>query len=143
MDKARVGDTVQVHYTGTLKDGTVFDTSSGGEPLQITLGDGSVIPGFEQAIVGMSPGDTKTEQISCEHAYGPYRDELAVEVDSALFRSQAVTPRVGLQLEVTASDGRELPVVVTEVSDAKVRLDANHPLAGQDLIFEIDLLQIL
>jgi peptidylprolyl isomerase len=143
VDKARVGDTVQVHYRGKLSDGTVFDSSSDGDPLQITLGDGSVIPGFERAIVGMSPGDTKTEQIPCELAYGPYRNELAVEVDPAIFRSQEVTPKVGLQLQVTASDGRELPVVVTEVSDSSVRLDANHPLAGQDLIFDIDLVEIM
>lgn len=143
MAKAKFGDTVRVHYTGKLEDGTVFDTSVGESPVEFTLGQNSVIPGFEQALLGMSPGESKTEKIPSELAYGPYLDELTVEVDRNIFQAQEITPQVGLQLEVTGSDGRRVPLVVTEVSDAKVKLDGNHPLAGKTLIFDIELLEIL
>jgi peptidylprolyl isomerase len=102
-----------------------------------------VIPGFEQAIVGMSPGDSKTERVPCDMAYGPYQKEMMVEVDRALFADQQVEPEEGLQLQVTSTSGQPLPVVVRHVSGTNVTLDANHPLAGKDLIFDIALVDVL
>jgi peptidylprolyl isomerase len=142
MTQAKLGDTVRVHYTGKFEDGTVFDSSDENEPVELTLGKGTVIPGLEQAIVGMAPGEEKTERVPSDLAYGPYQQDLAVEVDRLLFLEQRLVPEPGLQLEVTGADGQKLPVVVTEVSDTKVTLDANHPLAGKDLIFDIALVEV-
>ncbi|HEV8539863.1 MAG TPA: peptidylprolyl isomerase [Nitrospiraceae bacterium] len=142
MTQAKLGDTVRVHYTGKLEDGTVFDSSEENEPMELTLGNGTVIPGLEQGIVGMTPGEEKTEWVPCDMAYGPYQEDLTVEVDRVLFLEQQLVPEPGLKLQVTGSDGQQLPVVVTEVSDTKVTLDANHPLAGKDLIFDIALVEV-
>jgi peptidylprolyl isomerase len=140
-DKAKSGDTVKVHYTGKLEDGTVFDTSVEDEPLEFTLGSGMLIPGFEQAVVGMAPGESKVEKITAEQAYGPYMPEMVMQVDRDTIPAD-FEPEVGQQLEIQRSSGEIIPVVITDVSDATVTLDANHPLAGMDLIFEIQLLEI-
>lgn len=141
MTQAQVGDTVKVHYTGKLEDGTVFDSSANREPLQFTLGEGQLIPGFEQAVVGMAPGESKTEKISIEQAYGPYRPEMVVQIARQQLPAD-LHPEVGQQLQVQQAPGQLIPVVITDISDSTVTLDANHPLAGEELIFDIQLVEI-
>lgn len=142
MSQAKAGDTVKVHYTGKLTDGTVFDTSTNREPLQFTLEAGQIIPGFEQAVVGMSPGESKTEKIPMDKAYGPHRDEMVLEVGREKMPPD-LQPQVGQQLQVQQPNGQAVPVIVTDVTDSMIRLDANHPLAGQDLTFDIELVEIV
>jgi peptidylprolyl isomerase len=141
MVHAKPGDTVKIHYTGRLDDGTVFDSSANGEPLEFTLSGGEVIPGFDQAVVGMSPGESKTEKISMDQAYGPYREEMVIEVNRQQLPPD-LQPEVGQQLQVQQENGQLIPVLVTEVTESQVTLDANHPLAGEDLTFDIQLVEI-
>lgn len=141
MPQAKSGDTVRVHYKGNLEDGTVFDSSEGRDPLEFTIGGGQIIPGFDQAVVGMSPGDTKTEHIPCDQAYGPRRAEMMVEVERSMV-PDGMEIEVGQHLELQGSDGSLVPVCVAEISETKVKLDGNHPLAGKDLIFAIELVDI-
>jgi len=141
MQQAKRGDTVSVHYKGTLDDGTVFDSSDGGDPISFTIGGGEVIPGFETAIEGMSIGDEKTERIESENAYGPHRDELVFRVNrEQLPDGEEVS--VGDVLRIGFPDGSSAAVQVKEMDDASVTLDANHPLAGRDLTFELRLVAI-
>jgi len=142
MGKAKNGDTVEVHYTGKLEDGTVFDSSESREPLEFTIGQGAVIPGFEQAVVGMSPGESKTEKVPADRAFGPYREDLVVDIDRERIPGE-VDPKVGKRLQVQKKDGGITEVLVTGVTESKVTLDANHPLARNDLVFDIQLLAIL
>jgi peptidylprolyl isomerase len=136
------GDTVQVHYTGKLADGTVFDSSAERGPLEFTLGAGQMIPGFEKAVFGMKVGEKKTVTIPADEAYGPYRDELVVEVPREKLPSD-VTPEVGQQLGMRLPDGGTIIVTITDVSDNNtVTIDTNHPLAGKELTFEIELVKI-
>lgn len=139
--KAKSGDTVKVHYTGRLEDGTVFDTSHGREPLEFTVGEGRVIEGFEKAVMGMDLNESKTVDIPADEAYGEYRDELLLEVDRGQFPKH-VEPRVGLDLQIQEPGGVVFPVTVTRVTEATVTLDANHPLAGKALSFEIELVGV-
>ena len=141
MTQAKAGDNVKVHYTGKLDDGTVFDTSVEREPLQFSLGSGNVIPGFEEAIVGMAPGESKTTKITPDQAYGPQRDELVITVEKEQIPTD-LSVAVGQQLQISQNDGQVIPVIVTDVSDSKVTLDANHPLAGQQLTFDIELVEV-
>ncbi|KOP26409.1 peptidylprolyl isomerase [Mastigocladus laminosus UU774] len=141
MGQAKLGDTVKVHYTGKLDDGTVFDSSAERDPLQFSIGEGLVIPGFEQAVVGMTPGESKRTNIPADEAYGPYRPELVMVVEKERIPTD-VSVEVGQMLQISQSNGQAIPVVVTEVSDSQITLDANHPLAGQELIFDIQLVQI-
>jgi peptidylprolyl isomerase len=141
MAQAKTGDTVKVHYTGKLDDGTVFDSSADREPLEFKLGSGSIIPGFERAVLGMSLGESKTETIPTDDAYGPHLEEMVVVVDRQQMPAE-IEPQVGQQLQLQQQDGQVLPVVITDVSDASVTLDANHPLAGEALIFDIELVEI-
>ncbi len=141
MERAQSGDSVSVHYTGKLEDGTIFDSSIGKPPLNFTLGQNQVISGFEQAIEGMAPGENKTAVIPSNQAYGSYREDLIVTVDRAQV-PPALNPEVGQQLELQQENGEPIPVVVTEVSEDSLTLDANHPLAGLDLTFEIELVEI-
>ncbi|MBD2313407.1 peptidylprolyl isomerase [Desertifilum sp. FACHB-1129] len=138
---AKPGDTVKVHYTGRLTDGTVFDSSVQRDPLEFTLGQGQIIPGFEQAVVGMAPGDSKTEEIPMEKAYGPYRQDMVLQVNRQQIPAE-IAPQVGQQLQIRQPTGQLVPVMVTEVDDGQVTLDANHPLAGQTLVFDIQLVEI-
>ncbi|MBW4522281.1 MAG: peptidylprolyl isomerase [Scytolyngbya sp. HA4215-MV1] len=138
---AKHGDTVKVHYTGRLDDGTVFDSSLNQEPLEFTIGTGSIIPGFENAVLGMSPGDSKTEHIPADQAYGPYVEEMVVTVDRQQLPAE-IQPEVGQQFQIQQSPDQVIPVIVTDVSDSRVTLDANHPLAGEDLTFDIQLVAI-
>jgi peptidylprolyl isomerase len=142
MTSAKVGDTVQVHYTGKLDDGTVFDSSVDSDPLQFTIGEGSIIPGFEQAVIGMIPGDAKTQLIPNDQAYGPYLEEMTVTVDRQQMPTD-IPPEVGQQLQIQQSTGQVIPVIITDISDETVTLDANHPLAGEDLTFDIQLVAIV
>jgi len=136
------GDTVRVHYTGTLDDGTPFDSSEGREPLEFTLGGGQVIPGFDAGVTGMEPGETKTVRIPADEAYGPRRDEMMLQVSPDQF-PEGMDPQVGQQLQLRQPDGQAVVVRVAEVSSEGVTLDANHPLAGEDLTFELTLAEIV
>lgn len=141
MTEAQTGNTVKVHYTGKLEDGTVFDSSVGGEPLSFAIGGGNIIVGFEEAVLGMSPGDSKTATIPSEKAYGPHRRELVMVVERQRM-PEDLSLAIGQQLQISQSNGQNIPVTVTEVSESMVTLDANHPLAGEDLIFDIELVAI-
>ncbi|HHL39328.1 MAG TPA: peptidylprolyl isomerase [Deltaproteobacteria bacterium] len=142
MAQAKTGDTVSVHYTGTLDDGTVFDSSHERDPLRFTLGNGEVIQGFEDAVLGMEEGETRTRRIACDDAYGPRIEDLVFRVDKSKLPPD-LDPEVGQFLQVSQEDGRTISVRVTEVTDADIALDANHPLAGKDLTFEIRLVSVL
>lgn len=141
MAEAQNGNEVKVHYTGKLDDGTVFDSSDGREPIEFTVGEGQVIPGFEQAVVGMEVGEKKTVTIPCDDAYGPRRDDMVVTVDKDKF-PEGVEPEQGQRFQVGSEQGQAIPAVVTDVTESKVTLDANSPLAGQDLTFEIELVEV-
>ena len=140
--KAKEGDSVKVHYTGKFEDGTVFDTSVNRDPLQFTIGKSQVIPGFEQAVVGMSPDESRTVKVPADQAYGPHREEMILEVDRKQFPAQ-LKPELGKQYQIPQAQGRPRVVTITDVSESKIVLDANHPLAGKDLIFDVQLLEIL
>ena len=141
MVSAKQGDTVKVHYTGKLRDGTVFDSSVQREPLEFAIGAGQVILGFENAVIGMSPGDAKTQEILSDDAYGPYSDEMVAEIDRQQI-PEDVPITIGQQLQLQNSSGQVIPVVVKAVEQETVTLDGNHPLAGKDLIFEIQLVEL-
>lgn len=137
---AKDGDRVRVHYTGRLEDGQVFDSSRGGEPLEFTVGAGEVIPGFDEAVRGMGVGETKTVEIEPEDAYGPRRDGLVATIERE--RAQfPVEPQVGMSLALPLQDGNQIEVVVTEVTPEHVTIDGNHPLAGEKLIFDVELVE--
>jgi peptidylprolyl isomerase len=141
MQQAKQGDVVHVHYRGTLDDGSVFDSSEGSDPIQFTLGSGEVIPGFEQAIEGMATGERKTQRIDADNAYGERRDELVFTVG----RDQLPPGNeieVGDMLRVGFPDGSSAAVQVAAMDEASVTLDANHPLAGKALTFDLELVSI-
>ena len=138
---AKSGDTVRIHYTGTLTDGTTFDSSRGRDPLEFRLGEAQVIPGLEKAIEGMAVGDTKLVQIPQDQAYGPRNPEALQTVDRAMVPDHIPT-EPGTRLEVQTADGQRMPVVVSDVNEQTLTLDANHPLAGQDLTFDVELVEI-
>ncbi|MBS3754800.1 MAG: peptidylprolyl isomerase [Desulfobacterales bacterium] len=141
MTQAKSGDNVKIHYKGKLDDGSVFDSSEGKDPLEFKVGEGNIIPGVEEAVVGMSPEETKETTIPPDKAYGEYRDDMVIEVDRSQF-PEHITPELGQQLELKQSEGENIVVTVTDVGEEKVTLDANHPLAGKDLTFEITLQEI-
>ncbi len=141
MPQAKTGDTVTVQYTGSLADGTVFDSSQNREPLTFTIGSGDLIPGFEEAVVGMEPGQTLETTLAPESAYGPRSDDLVFEVERGDLPEE-VDPEVGDRLEARDPSGKKFPVSVAAVDGDRVTLDANHPLAGRDLTFEIELVSI-
>jgi FKBP-type peptidyl-prolyl cis-trans isomerase 2 len=141
VPEAKNGDSVKVHYTGKLKDGTVFDSSADRDPLEFKLGEGRVIPGFEKAVLGMNAGEKKTAEIGANDGYGPHRDELVAEVNRSVL-PQDLEVQVGQQLQMNQPDGKTIVVEVTDVKTDSVTLDANHPLAGKDLTFEIELVEI-
>jgi len=141
MAQAKTGDTVKVHYTGKMDDGTVFDTSAEGEPLQFKIGEGQLIVDFEQAVVGMNPGESKTVQIPSDRAYGPHHAEIVLAVNRSGFPND-MELKVDQRLRMQQQDGQSFAVRVTDVSETKVTLDANHPLAGKDLTFDIQLMEI-
>lgn len=142
MSEAKQGDTVRVHYNGTLKNGTQFDSSREAEPLEFKIGEGRIIPGFESAVVGMAPGDSKKVEIPSNEAYGPRREELTQEVDRSRLPSDLEVQQ-GMQLQATGPNEQPLVVTVAEVKPESVVLDANHPLAGEDLTFDIELVEVV
>lgn len=143
MRQAKQGDTVTVHYRGRLQDGTEFDVSFDGEPLQLTIGGGQVIPGFEEALVGMKPGDSKTTELPAEKAFGPYREDMVAVVDKSQLADWSLEPEIGDRVPIPQPDGSSIEVTVTDVTESEVTVDANHPLAGKDLTFDIELVDIV
>ena len=146
MAQAKEGDTVAVHYIGKLSDGSVFDTSRDRDPIQFTIGDKKVIPGFEDGVIGMITGGTKTITIPCEKAYGFHRKELVTVVDRKSFPTD-VELQIGQMFKLRQSDeqedGKTIVVTVAGITETTVTLDANHPLAGKDLVFELELVEII
>jgi peptidylprolyl isomerase len=170
MAQAKAGDRVTVHYTGTLEDGSIFDTSEGyvdqcrdeigsdkcgcsgnddsrcgsqaGEPLEFVIGDGTLIPKFEAAVIGLEPGDSIKVTILADNAYGQRAEEMVAVIERSEIPAE-MNPEPGQQMEVILQDGSPMPVLVTEVTDKAITLDANHPLAGRDLTFDIRLVEIL
>ena len=142
MAAAKDGDTVNVHYTGKLKDGSIFDSSEENEPLKFTIGEGQVIPGFEKTVVGMNPGETRTAEIPHDQAYGPYQEDLQFSVERSIL-PEGMNPEVGQYLQMHQNDGNIFNVKVTDITDKQIQLDANHPLAGEDLVFDIKLVEIV
>jgi peptidylprolyl isomerase len=141
LAQARHGDTVRVRYTGKLSDGRQFDSSAGRDPLQFNLGEGKIIPGFERAVVGMEPGDSTTVTVKAQDAYGQRRDDLVIVVDRGDFPSD-LNPKIGDRLEMHRGE-QKIPVNVMAITEESVTLDANHPLAGEDLTFDIELVEIV
>ena len=141
MTQAKNGDTVKIHYTGRLEDGTVFDSSSGREPLQFSIGSSQVIAGFEEAVTGMAVGEKKTAMIPCAKAYGERNPSMTMVVDRKHVPAD-IDPEVGQRLQVGSPSGEVLAVTVVDVSDDNITLDANPPLAGEDLTFDIELVEI-
>lgn len=142
MAQAKAGDTVKVHYTGTLNSGRVFDSSKSREPLEFTLGSGMVIPGFDQAVTGLSPGESVTATIPADEAYGPYRREMVADIERQNIPADFELA-VGQRLQMQVPDGESMAVTITDMQGDQVTLDGNHPLAGQDLTFELELVAIL
>lgn len=141
MSKAKNGNTVKVHYTGTLEDGSIFDTSREREPLEFKLGEGQLIPGFEKAVETLNVGESTSVNIPAAEAYGEPRTEMVVTIPKEQL-PQDIQAEVGMQLQVNQPDGSAIPVRIAEVGDTEITLDANHPLAGKDLKFEIELVEI-
>lgn len=142
MQQAQNGDKVRVHYEGTLKTGETFDSSKGREPLEFTVGSGQVIKGFDEGVKGMKVGEKKTVEIPVGDAYGEKSEDLIIEFPKAQFPGD-MNPEVGQQLMMSNGSGQSFPVTIREIKDDSVLLDANHPLAGQDLIFNIELVEII
>jgi peptidylprolyl isomerase len=141
MSQAKDGDTVKIHYTGKLENGTVFDTSKDRQPLEFAVGNGKIIPGFEKAIIGMGVGDTKTITVQPEEAYGPSRKELIMDIKKTDL-PEDITPAIGKQLQIRQKDGNPIEITITDMDEDTVTLDANHPLAGNTLVFEVELVEI-
>jgi peptidylprolyl isomerase len=142
MAQANSGDTVRINYTGKLTDGTVFDSSEGRDPLEFKIGENTIIPTLETAVVGMNISDKATVEITAENAYGPHQPEAIQTVERDQIPAE-VELTVGAQLQATAPDGQVMVLTVAAVEDTTVTLDGNHPLAGQDLIFDIELVEIV
>lgn len=141
MSQVKANDTVRVHYTGKLTDGRVFDSSLEREPLEFTMGEGQLIPGFEKGILDMKVSEKKTVNIPVDEAYGDSRPELIQEVDKSQL-PEDIKPEVGMGLVSKSPDGQEMNLVVKEVKEESIVVDANHPLAGQDLIFDLEVIEI-
>lgn len=141
MAQVKSGDTVRVHYHGKLTDGSTFDSSEGRDPLEFTVGSGQVIKGFDDALIDMNVGDKKTVNIPVDNAYGQRSDEMMMEYPLSEFPAD-MKPEVGMELHMSDNMGNVFPVVIAEVKADSVVLDANHPLAGEDLVFEIELVSV-
>ena len=135
------GDTIQVHYKGTLSDGTLFDSSEGSEPLEFKVGEGRVIPGFEKGVIDMKVGDKKTINIPCLEAYGELNDEMKITLPRTEVPAE-MKPEIGMEMHLTDENGQVIPVLVIDLTEDTITLDANHPLAGEDLTFELELMNI-
>lgn len=142
MAGAKRGDTVRVHFTGRLEDGTVFDTSAERGPYEFTIGESRIVPGFSEAVIGMKPGESKTVEIPAKKAYGLHRKEMIAVIERSKLVAH-LNPEIGQRLRIDQADGQKIPATVTKVSASSVTLDANHPLAGKNLTFDIELLEIV
>lgn len=142
MQQVQNGDKVKVHYHGKLRSGETFDSSEGREPLEFTVGGGQVIPGFDQGVMGMTVGDKRTVEIDVQNAYGEKSTDMIIEFPKNQF-PEDMNPEVGMQLMMNNGQGQQFPVTIAEVKEESVMLDANHPLAGQELIFDIELVEIV
>ena len=142
MTTAKTGDSVTFHYTGTLADGTEFDSSIGGDPMGANLGEGQLSAGFEAVLVGRAAGDSKTVTLPADEAYGERNADLVQTLDREMFPENGAHVDVGQTYEMMTESGQPMPVTVTAVEDAEVTIDANHPLAGQDLTFDLELVGI-
>jgi peptidylprolyl isomerase len=142
MAQAKKGDTVKIHYTGRLGDEEVFDSSANREPLEFKLGEGKIIPGFEEAVEGMAPGESKIVKIVPDKAYGPHRKELVADVERSRVPDNLKLD-VGRHVQIRQPDGGIIQAKVTSISESKVTLDANHPLAGKELTFDVKLVEII
>ncbi|KYP14892.1 peptidylprolyl isomerase [Flavihumibacter sp. CACIAM 22H1] len=142
MQQVQSGDTVKVHYHGRLTDGTTFDSSEGRDPLEFQVGSGMVIAGFDNGVMGMLVGDKKTVHIPVDDAYGPKNPDMIIEFPKEQVPAD-MPMEVGMRLNLNNSQGQVVPVVITEIQDAAILLDANHPLAGEDLVFDIELVEII
>ncbi len=141
MVTAEKGNKVKVHYKGTLDDGSIFDTTEGQEPFEFTIGEGEVLPDFENAIIGLQPGDKVKIRIPSEDAYGVYREDLCFPVSKDYF-PEGIEPKIGEFFSLQLKNGNTIVVKVKEISNSTVILDANHPLAGKDLNFEIEVVEV-
>ncbi len=141
MQQVKKGDTVKVHYHGKLTDGSVFDSSEGRDPLEFEVGSGMVIQGFDNGVLGLTVGEKRTVHIPVDQAYGPKREDLLMEFPLDRFPDD-IKPEAGMVLNMSNGEGQQMPVVIAEVKDEVVILDANPPLAGQDLVFDIELVEI-
>jgi FKBP-type peptidyl-prolyl cis-trans isomerase 2 len=141
MQQVKSGDTVKVHYHGRLDDGTTFDSSSGREPLQFEVGSGMVIVGFDNGVMGMEVGQKRTIEIPADEAYGPVDPGMVIDFPVNNF-PEDMKPEVGMRLNMTDENGQVIPVTITDIKEESVTLDANHPLAGQKLIFDLELVEI-
>jgi peptidylprolyl isomerase len=141
MTQVKTGDTVRIHYTGTLQDGSTFDSSEGRDPLEFKVGDGQIIPGLDNAMPGMSVGEKKTVDVPADEAYGQPNPQALQAVPRSEIPAE-IPLDIGTQLQVQTPTGQVMPVTVAEVTDEEVTLDANHPLAGKDLKFDIELVEI-
>ena len=142
MTQAKTGDTVRIHYSGRLKDGSIFDSSEGRDPLEFVIGANTILPKLEAAVVGMAVGDAATAEIAAEDAYGPHRPEGIQTVERSVIPDD-IDVSVGSQLQATAQNGQVHVLIVVESDDETVTLDSNHPLAGEDLVFEFELVDIV
>lgn len=142
MKTAQAGNTVRIHYTGRLGDGTQFDSSEGRDPLEFTLGSGQVIPGFDTGVTGMSEGEQKTITIPCDEAYGPSNPQLIQDVARSDI-PESIPLHVGAQLTASDQNGQQMQLTVTALNDETVTLDANHRLAGEDLTFDLELVEVV
>jgi len=143
MVRVQEGNTVRVHYTGTLEDGTVFASSRGKDPIEFETGQATYLPDFERAVIGMAIGEKKITTLPPDKAFGSYRPELATKIEKAEFSQRGIEPRLGLTLDIPQPGREPLQARVSEISNTAVQLDANHPLAGQSLTFDIELVAIL
>lgn len=142
MEQAKRGDTVKVHYTGKLDDGTVFDSSEGKDPLEFKIGTNQIISGFQDGVVGMAVGDSKTINVPVDDGYGPRYEKLVAVIDHERFPEE-MRPEIGQRLQLVQADQRKILATVTAISESGVTIDANHLLAGKDLIFDVELVAIL
>ncbi len=142
VQAVRTGDTVKMHYTGKFEDGNVFDSSLEGKPFQFEVGAKQIIKGLDEAIVGMQPGEKKTVTVTPEDGYGNYDEKLLIEMPKEKI-PENISPEIGMELQLVNKQGHALPVVVKEMLENSIKLDANHPLAGKVLVFDIELVEIV
>ena len=141
MNKVKDGDRVKIHYTGTLKDGEIFDTSRERQPLEFTVGNREMMPGLETGVIGMEAGEKKSVEVPPEEAYGPRKEELVVEVKKSNLPDH-IEPSLGQRLQMQVDNGNHIELAITEIKEETITLDANHPLAGHTLFFDLELVEI-